>query len=201
MLDYVFTGVLWGNQPCVTRTQEEDDVQPCVLQAFSWGFIKVKRRVTFTCPTNESVILPGTFWHNTICGNPEHYKVQDLFTDIHSKHFLDTLKELTTTWVRDIPNGIVGTLCRDMTGYAQLTQRMFNFDFFLHGMGLPAESLYYRLNKLSFYHTSKQLYDTLVKPFVTGEDVKPELAIHFLNNPLWIGEHDMLLVETKLTIP
>lgn len=159
------------------------------------------KRHSISCPTNESVILHGTFWHNTICGNPEHYKVQDLFTNIQSTPLIDTLKELTTSWVRDIPSGIVEKLCRDMTGYAELTRCMFNFEQMLHGMGFPAESLYYRLNKLSFYDTSKQLYNTVVKPFVTGKDVNPELAIHVLTNPLWIGEQDVLAVETRLTIP
>lgn len=154
------------------------------------------------CPKNESVILPGTFWHNTICGNPEHYKVQDLFTEINSKSLLDTLKALTTSWVRDIPGFIVQRLCRDMTGYERLTQCMFNFERMLHGMGSPAEVLYYRLNKLSLYDTAKQLYDTVVKPFVTGKDMDPALSIQFLNtNPLWIGERDMLVVETRLIIP
>jgi hypothetical protein len=118
------------------------------------------------CPEGESVILPGTSWYNTVCGNREHFKVQDLLTNVQSTQLLDTLKVLTASWVRDIPGGIVEKLCRDMTSYAQLTPCMFNFEQMLDGMGSPAESLYYRLNKLSLYHTSKQLYDAVVKPFV-----------------------------------
>lgn len=154
------------------------------------------------CPEGTSVILPGTSWYNTVCGNREHYKVQDLLTNVQSTPLLDTLKELTVSWVRDIPGGIVEKLCRDMTSYAQLTQCMFNFENMLDGMASPAESLYHRLNKLSFYHTSKRLYDTVVKPFVTGKDVEPNVSIQFLNsNPWWVGDHDMLVIETRLTIP
>ena len=111
----------------------------------------------FLCPEGKSVILPGTPWHDTICGDLDDYKIPTLITSVKSTPLLDTLNKLTVRWVRDIPDYVVRELCREMTIPANVTSCFFKFEDMLHGMQSPAELLYYRLNKLLFYDISKQI--------------------------------------------
>lgn len=153
-----------------------------------------------SCPDDQSVIIPGTTWHDVVCGHPEQCKVSEHLDYVQqSTPVLDALKELTASWVRAIPNSEVERLCKEMTSYKQLTWCMHNFEKMLQDMLSPAESLYYRLNKLSFYHTSKLMYDAVVKPFLGGN---AEPSIQLLHpNPWWVGEAEKLIIQTRLAIP
>lgn len=171
------------------------------------NMFEVCRLHSTSCPEGESVIIPGTSWHDTICGDPEDYKVSGILDSVPSALLLDTLKDLTKMWVRDMSNAIVEDLCRGMLkgwvkGYrGKLISCIFNFETMLHDMSSPTESLYRKLNDLGLYETSKLLYDTVVKPFVTGS-AEPSLSIQFLQpNPWWVGEQDMLIIQTRVTIP
>ena len=156
---------------------------------------------SFFCPEGRSVILPGTSWHDTICGDPDDYNILNLLTSVKSTPLLDTLNKLTVQWVRDIPGYVVQELCGEMNIPANRTSCFFKFEEMLHGMPSPAELLYYRLNKLLFYDISKQLYDTVVKPFAATTAIRPDVSIHFLQpNPWWVG-NTIHVIQTRVTIP
>ena len=163
---------------------------------------------SFFCPAGSRVVLPGTPWHDTICGHPDDYNISTLLTGVKSTPLLNTLNELTLRWVRDIPGSVVKKLCREMDIPANRNSCFFKFEEMLHGMPSPAELLYYRLNKLLFYNISKQLYDIVVKPFAANTAIQPDVSIHFLQpNPWWVDntihvrERLERHVETRVTIP
>ncbi|KAJ7984109.1 hypothetical protein DPEC_G00363930 [Dallia pectoralis] len=58
------------------------------------------------------------------------------------------------------------------------------------------------MNEISLYNSSKQLFDMVVKPFVLGKHVEPEISIQVLEpNPLWVAELDTLVIQARVTVP
>ncbi|KAJ7984372.1 hypothetical protein DPEC_G00361870 [Dallia pectoralis] len=64
------------------------------------------------------------------------------------------------------------------------TQCLFHFEGMLERLPLQAESLYSLMSEISLYNSSKQLFDMVVKPFVLGKHVEPEISIQVLDQPV-----------------
>lgn len=165
-----------------------------------------------TCPEGQHVILPGTSWHDTICGNPEDYVLpRGLLKTIESDVFLTTLDTLTTTWVRAISEEDNKKLCYFLS---RPNQEMCKYTFehllnLLPGIvGMAPEDLYDMLNRVSSFKTANLMFSTVVKPFLDRQDLEhrqdlePKLSIQFMHpNPWWVGEQDTLVIQTRVTIP
>lgn len=107
---------------------------------------------------------------------------------------------LTVSWVPDLYGSEVSTLCKDITSYERLNSCMFGFETMMSNIP-STEALYGMLNRVSLYHTSKRLYDTVVSPLVSS-DLEPSVPIRFMHsNPFWVNEQDALVIDTKVTIP
>lgn len=163
---------------------------------------EVCRLHSHTCPEGHGVILPGTSWHDTICGKPEDYMLpHGLLSNITSDVFLVTLNKLAMTWVRDISEEDITKLCDFYFRLNQSTCK-YNFEYLLVGTDMPLENIYYMLNTISSFETAKLVYSTIVKPFVQKQDLEPRLSIQFIQpDPWWVGEQDILVVQTRVTIP
>lgn len=163
------------------------------------GGIETCLKHTPNCPPNSSVILPGTTWHDTICGHPEEYAVADVTSVAKSPSLLNLLRDLTRRWVREIPYDEVTDLCVEITSDIDLTSCIFEFENEMDST-FQTDSLYYRLNSHSFHETANNLYSAVVKPIVNN--VEPKVSVQFLrSNPWPVDKQDTLIVATRLTIP
>ena len=183
---------------CASKCQRGYFVRP-------YENLEACQRHTLSCPKGQSVIRPGTAWHDTICGHPELYKVAGLLDreGLQSSSLRSTIMRLTEIWVRDIPSHELKGLCRKMVIEEIVPSCTASFETLLPDMpgGFPVESLYTALNMLSFYSTSKKLYDTVVKPFVFGDE-EPDVSIrHLAPDPWWVDDQHTLIVQTTVTVP
>lgn len=166
-----------------------------------FGNSEVCRLHSSTCPKDQHVILPGTSWHDMICGDPDDYMSPNgLLKKIESDVFLNTLNRLAMAWVRAVPEEDIRKLCNFFSGLNHTTC-IYNVEYVLTGMNMPVENIYYTLNKISSFATADLMYNTVVKPFVNREDMEPRLSIQVVQpGPLRLGEQDTI-IEARLTIP
>lgn len=158
-----------------------------------------------TCPSNQQVILPGSLWHDTICGHPDDYTpMRTLVEPPASTALVDTLNELTKLWMAGLTEEEFMKLCKYFSPSAISDEcgKIVADRLFADGSGV-AEHLYYALNTLSLLDAAARMHKDILKPFMSpGLDptrVKIELTHE---DPLTVDVFgDTLIVQARTTIP
>lgn len=153
-----------------------------------------------TCSNGETVILPGTSWHDTICGKPEHYIAPTNLTNaIESVEFLDTLNGLALAWVGDLTGAQIAKVCASHPRWHRETC-VYNVERLIAEWGINAENIFYMLNRKSLFGAANAMFARVVKPFLGINSLKPHVAIVH-RQPELCEEGGTCKLQTTLVVP
>ena len=137
-----------------------------------------KQHSTCTGP----VVIRGTSWHDTVCGDPSKYIVSDTSIPIESAELLDVLRLHTLSWLPALDWHQASHMCKNVgklklvtDQLAQIRKCESNLESNLRFQSLenPLEVLYYQLNAMGCLAKAKELYTVVVKPFVKNNESLP----------------------------
>ncbi|KAI4792905.1 hypothetical protein KUCAC02_033100 [Chaenocephalus aceratus] len=155
-----------------------------------------------SCPKGQSRILEGSNWHDTVCGNPEDYRLPTgSWESSESEVLIDTLNVLAFRWIPTLTEDETKLMClyfsaKDVEGCVS------NLESSLASTGISAKKLFHALNDRSLYNTAVKLYMGVVWPLVNRSDLIPNFTIRFIRaEPWWVGEQDALVVQARLIVP
>lgn len=158
------------------------------------------------CPSDKSVILPGSSWHDTICGYPDDYKPPSTLTEPSvSTPLVEKLNWLTMLWIRAIPEEDIAKICDSLFTHPEsdLCRKVPIYHMF-GDRQKTAENVYYALNIISAFETAAKMYEDVVKPFLPSALDPAKVQIQFLHdNPLFVdvSKNNSLTVQARVTIP
>lgn len=148
------------------------------------------------CPKGQSVILPGRYWHDRICGTWDDYTLlPGLWQPPCSKEFQNTLDTLTRAWLRNLPEKVIAAMCLMFFGSVTDACR-YNIES-LNQVNL--QMVYSTLNTMAQYNAVQELHSVVLNPFITWpSDSEPTPRIYI--GPLCIigNQH---VIPSLLTIP
>lgn len=164
--------------------------------------VEVCRRHTTRCQPGDSVIVPGSSWHDTICGNPNDYVTpRNLKDTIGSTTFLKTLNDLAATWIRALSESDIAKIC-DLLFYANRDVCTYNAEHLFAGMGMPFENIFYVLRKVSALKAAKDMYTAVVKPFMRDNVDPTTVSIEFEHpTKFWAEPSKDLMLNASVNIP
>lgn len=155
-----------------------------------------------TCPSNQQVILPGSLWHDTICGQPDDYTpMRTLVEPPASTALVDTLNELTKLWMAGLTEEEFMKL-RKYFSPSTISDKIVA-DRLFADRSRVAEHLYSALNALSLLDAAARMHKDILKPFMSpGLDPTGVKIESTHEDPLAVDvSGDTLIVQARATVP
>lgn len=153
-----------------------------------------------TCPQGKRVILRGTSWHDTICGNPGDYVTPPDFSGFLTAGVLrEKLNDLTLLWIRALSEAEATKLCELYFSKYDPEDCKYRLETMMFDW--QVDKIYSTLNEISAFRSAAAMYRSVVEPFHPHQP-GPKLSLFFKQrSALWVRDGETIVIQGNLVIP
>lgn len=156
-----------------------------------------------TCSPDESVVLAGSSWHDTICGRPADFPQIKSLVKPPAVKTLQVLDRLAVLWMSTLPDDEFLQVCKHFSPFTPPEKcGRINLDGLFSAEQSTARQLYYALYVLFLYDSAEKMYTEVIQPFTAAgvSSIYPIIEIH--GHPLEVDVvSGTLEVKTIIRIP
>lgn len=117
------------------------------------------------CLPEESVVLAGSSWHDTICGRPGELRIRSL-VDPPDIKTLEVLDRLAVLWMAKIPDTDFVQVCKHLSPSTPPDKcGRVNLNGLFSAEQSTTHQLYYALHALSLYASAEYMFTEVIRPF------------------------------------
>lgn len=146
------------------------------------------------------MIVPGSSWHDTVCGNPNDYATPRGPRDKIGSVFVKTLNDLAEAWIRALSESDVAKVCRFFS--SEENACAYNVEEIFARRHMRFEHILQTLYAVSALQAARGMCAAVLKPFL--RDVRPTTVFVEFAHPssqFWAEPSKELVIKASLNVP